>query len=118
MLADADRRFRGHPGGADREQIFFVFHQKIHVVDVDEALSHDPRHAWVDLGDDQIGGAGCRHGHVNRDAETHPAKVVDGGHLNQGDIEVELTPGEKPWDVRHVHRGDEAALLGDGQVDG
>ena len=47
---------RGGPG-ADGQQVFLMFHDDVHVVDVDEALTQNPRHFRVDLGDHQVVGS-------------------------------------------------------------
>ncbi len=110
VAADLGRRI-GLPGRLYRYQRLFVFHNEIHIVDMDEALAQHPGHAWVDLGDDMPGGCGGRQGDVHRNPQAHPAEIVGGRHLHQGHVDRQFSGFEQARYFGHVHRRDKALFL-------
>jgi len=77
-----------------RQQLFVLFDNEIHLVDMEHSVSGNPGHLGIDLGDDDIGRL-CRgqrdvHGH----AEVHPAEIVGGSDLYEGVMDRDVPFGE------------------------
>ncbi len=88
----------------DAQQFFVVFNHYIDIVHVYEAVAQNPGHPGIDLGDDQVGGPGCREGNIYGDAQADPAEVVRRRNLDESDMNGYLPALKK---MRHG-----------GQVDG
>ena len=87
-----------------------MLNDHIHVVHMNEASSQDPRHHGVHLGNDKIGRHRSSHGDVNRNPEAHPSEVIRGRHLNECNVNGELSAFEEAGHGREVYGGHKADI--------
>ena len=101
-------------GCSDRDQRFVVLDDDVHVVRVDEAPPQNPRHAGIDLGDDEVRGLGRSQRDVHRDPQAHPSEIIRRRDLDQGHVDRQQAALEEPRHGRQVDGGQEALVAGDG----
>ncbi|OPX78908.1 MAG: hypothetical protein A4E50_02061 [Methanosaeta sp. PtaB.Bin087] len=86
----------------------------VHLLDADEAVTVDPGHEPVDLGDDQRRHLQGRLDDVNRHPQAHVPVVVGGGGLDEGDVDGGDLSSEEIGDLGEEYGG----VVGRPPVDG
>ncbi len=107
---DGDLRLRGR---LDRQQILLVLHDDVHIVDMDEALPHHPRHARIDLSDHQVGRVGRGTRDVHGNPQAHPAEIVRRADLDERHVDRHLAAFEQDRHIRNVHGRDKPHVVGE-----